>query len=330
MAGNRQTWAIMLVLTALLPASAGSVWAQCGSCNPELRDAFAEQCDKPCCTQYSCFEIISKSMFGQQPPPDRAWTPLRLSDFGDGWFEPWIKPPDTTGGSLRQGWVNTFDAFFNRMIVGIDSYKVGNPTQQNEQVGTLLFETPMSRRYMFGIFVPFVDSFQGGVGPQATVFGDLTLENRFILRETRDFTLSFNQNVRVPTGDPTLGGGRTSLNPYLSFFKDIGRGFSLRGTGGVDVPVDSRPDGITSTLIGQLGIGQTLTPHDVPWFGDFTYYLTTNFREYLGPGTAFVSLTPGIRTHLGRNFWLLGGVEVPVTGPLPFQERFTLLLVKGY
>jgi hypothetical protein len=216
------------------------------------------------------------------------------------------------------------------MMVGIDSYKVGNRTQQNEQVGTLLFETPITRRYMFGIFVPFVDSLQGGNGPQATAFGDLTIENRFILRETQDSTLSFNLNAQVPTGDPALGGHRTLISPYLSIFKDIGHGISLRGTAGVNVPLDSRPDGITSTLIGQFGIGQTLTPHDVPLLGDFTYYVTTNFREYLGPGTAFLSLTPGFRTHLGHNFWLLGGVEVPVTGPLPFRERFSLILVKGY
>jgi hypothetical protein len=279
---------------------------------------------------YGFFEVICKSAFGQQPDPQRVWTPLTLSDLSEGWFEPWIAPPNPTGGSRRQGWVNTYDAFFNRMIVGIDSYTIDNPAQQREQVGTLLYETPITRRYMFGIFVPFVDNLQNGSLPQVTAFGDLTLENRFILRETQDFTLSFNLNGRVPTGDPALGGKRTSINPYLSFFKDLGRGFSLRGTGGIDRPVDGRPDGITSTLIGQLGLGQTLTPHDVPLFGDFTYYVTANYREYFGPGTAFLSLTPGFRTHLSHNFWLLGGVEVPVAHPVPFQERFTMLLVKGF
>lgn len=275
-------------------------------------------------------DVISKSMFGKQPDPERPWTPLTLSDFDEGWFEPWISPPSPSGGSRRQGWSNTFDAFFNRMVVGIAAFTPGQSTQRDESVGTLLYETPITRRYMFGIFVPFVDSLQNGMAPQQTGFGNVTLENRFLLTETQDTSVSFNLNGRVPTGDAAVGGQRTSINPYLSFFKDIGSGFSVRGTGGIDTPLDSRPDGITSTMIGQLGIGQTLTPHDVPLLGDFTYHVTANVREYFGQTGTFVSLTPGLRTHLGHNFWLLGGVEIPVSSSPPYQERFFLILVKGF
>ena len=108
-------------------------------------------------------------------------------------------------------------------------------------------------------------------------------------------------------------------------------GVSLRGGSGVDLPVDSRPDGRDATLIEELAIGQTVTPHDVPLLGDFTYYISSNVRQNIGSNkTTFLSLTPGFRTHLGHNFWLLGGVEVPLTGPKPFDERFTFLLVKGF
>jgi hypothetical protein len=275
-------------------------------------------------------EVICKSMFGKQPDPERAWTPLTLADFEEGWFDPWIAPPGPSGGSRRQGWVNTFDAFFNRMVVGIASYSTNPSGKRNETVETLLYETPITRRYMFGVFIPFSDSLQNGSAPKLTAAADVTLENRFLFHETQDFTVSFNLNGRVPTGDAALGARRTSINPYLSFFKDIGKGFSIRGTGGIDTPLDSRPDGVTSTMIGQLGIGQTLTPHDVPLWGDFTYNVTTNVREYLGQTGTFVSVTPGLRTHLGRNFWLLGGVEIPLSNSTSFQERFTLILVKGF
>jgi hypothetical protein len=279
---------------------------------------------------YSLVEVVGKSMFGKQPDPDREWTPLTIRDFSEGWFEPWIAPPAPSGGSLRQGWVNTFDAFFNRMIVGIYSYANATGTNRDEQVATLLWETPITRRYLFGVFVPVVDSLQNGAAPQATAFGDVTIENRFILQEVQDRTVSFNLNVQVPTGDSSIGGNRTLLMPYLSAFQGVGHGVSIRGTVGVDVPVDSRPDGVSSTLFQQLGVGQTLTPHDVPLFGDFTYYATMNVREFNGTGGSFLSVTPGFRTHLGRDFWLLGGVEVPLTGPHPFEERLTFLLVKGY
>ena len=70
---------------------------------------------------------------------------------------------------------------------------------------------------------------------------------------------------------------------------------------------------------------------DAAPFGDFTYYLSSNFQENFGDSqSSYFSLTPGFRTHLGHNFFLLGGVEIPLTGPQSFSERFTLMLVKGF
>jgi hypothetical protein len=34
-----------------------------------------------------------------------------------------------------------------------------------------------------------------------------------------------------------------------------------------------------------------------------------------GARYSFLSLTPGLRTHLGNNWYFLIGVDVPVTGP---------------
>jgi hypothetical protein len=331
---GRRAWNRCLAVL-LVVCSAGIVPAQSPdrADDPALSNAesFAQDsCFEEAVHRYGFFETIGKSMFGKQPDPDREWTPLTLRDFGEGWFEPWIAPPNPTGGSRRQGWINSNDAFFNRQIVGIYSYTDAVSSNRDEHTGTLLWETPITRRYMFGAFIPFVDSLQNGTVPERTGFGNVTLENRFILEETQDFTLSFNFNARIPTGPTALGDHRTSLNPYVAFFKDIGRGVSLRGIGGIDVPVDSRPDGINSTLIQQLGIGKTLTPHDVPPLGDLTPDMVFNVREFLGTNQTFLSLTPGFRTFLGRNFWLLGGVEVPLVGPRPFQERLTFAVVKGY
>jgi hypothetical protein len=40
-----------------------------------------------------------------------------------------------------------------------------------------------------------------------------------------------------------------------------------------------------------------------------------------GPSRTLVTLSPGFRTHLGQNWYLLGAVEVPVTQPDPFDYQ---------
>jgi hypothetical protein len=67
-------------------------------------------------------------------------------------------------------------------------------------------------------------------------------------------------------------------------------------------------------LISQLAIGQTLTGHDVHLFGDFTYYLSAVVNTPLSNGDqTSVTLTPGLRTHVGNDWYFLAGLPVPVT-----------------
>ncbi len=57
------------------------------------------------------------------------------------------------------------------------------------------------------------------------------------------------------------------------------------------------------------------------FLGDLVFYAATNL-SYLtndaGPNTTTVTITPGFRTHLGDNFYLLGGIELPMTEPSRF------------
>jgi hypothetical protein len=85
----------------------------------------------------------------------------------------------------------------------------------------------------------------------------------------------------------------------------------IRGGLGDLIPLGG---GGSDTLISQLAIGQTLTDHDVPLLGDFTYYLSTVVNTPLPHGNqTSVTLTPGLCTHLGRNWYLLAGLPTPVT-----------------
>jgi hypothetical protein len=282
--------------------------------------------------RYSIWETVFQSIF-RKHAPKREWTPLYASTFlTEGWLEPHIGPPNGSGGSLRQGWVGVPDAFFNRQMVGIYNYTRGANGDQNEQVGAFLIESPISRRWDVGFIVPFMDNLEGAGRTSATSFGDVIIENRFLLHEMQDLTVSLNLNIRVPTGSTTTGNDRTVLNPYLAFYKDLGfHGWSVRGAFGVLDPVSGPNAQRITTLTQAVGIGQTITPHDVKFFGDFTYYVCANVSEDLNTNNnAFMSLTPGIRTHLGRDWFLLFGVDIPVTPNAGFRERFNFVLVKGF
>jgi hypothetical protein len=72
--------------------------------------------------------------------------------------------------------------------------------------------------------------------------------------------------------------------------------------------------GGNDTLITQLAIGQTVTKHDVRFFGDFTYYLSVVVGTPLSSNEqTSVTLTPGVRTHLGNDWYFLAGLPTPVT-----------------
>ena len=54
--------------------------------------------------------------------------------------------------------------------------------------------------------------------------------------------------------------------------------------------------------------------HDVPLLGDFTYYLSRVMDTPLSNSDQTrVTLTPGIRAHLGHDWYFLAGLPIPVT-----------------
>ena len=100
----------------------------------------------------------------------------------------------------------------------------------------------------------------------------------------------------------------------------------VRGGLGLAIPTDGSGD----NLISQLAIGQTLTDHDVPLFGDFTYYLSTVVNTPLADGDqTSVTLTPGLRTHVGNDWYFLAGLPTPVTNAAGRRPRHDLLVHEG-
>jgi hypothetical protein len=78
-------------------------------------------------------------------------------------------------------------------------------------------------------------------------------------------------------------------------------------------------------------VGYYFTPHSATPFGDLVFYLSTNLIQTIdGPSKTTVSLTPGLRTHLGANWYLLMGVEVPVTNKKSFDYQVLGALMKVF
>ena len=85
----------------------------------------------------------------------------------------------------------------------------------------------------------------------------------------------------------------------------------IRGAFGDFIPLGG---GGFNSLISQLAIGNTLTDHDVRFFGDFTLYVSAVADTPLSQGQrTSVTLTPGLRTHLGRDWYFLAGLPTPLT-----------------
>ena len=153
-----------------------------------------------------------------------------------------------------------------------------------------------------------------------------------MLLETQDLSLSAGAGIRLPTGDEATGGDVWIVSPQLAVWHDIGNRWSLRGGVAADLRAESSAVAPDMALIFNAAISHTVTDHDqIPW-GNFTYYLAANVKVDLDSSEdhTFVSLTPGVRTHVGDNAFLVTGVEVELTNPDVFDQRYLLLLVVGF
>jgi hypothetical protein len=281
-------------------------------------------CEPTCCKSgMGLLPTIRESIFGKPDP--NCWRPLPLSTlFSEGWNEPWVPSPSGSGGAPRQGWINAVDGNLYRLH--FLSFAQGfnrSPDPTAYRFGYTLL-TPLNRRLELITNIPFVlrNQVDGGkpifepFGQTATTaqsntgFGDISVTPRLLLHETKDFSLTTELAVTIPTGTRPLAGNTTALTPAVGFWNNVAGGWVIRGGLGVFIPTQ----GSGNELISQFAIGQTITPHEMPIIGDFTYYLSTVVNTPLAnSGLTRVTLTPGIRTHVGNDWYFLAGLPTPVT-----------------
>jgi hypothetical protein len=270
-------------------------------------------------------EEISTPSNSVAAPLAISWSPLKAASFFQELTEPWVPVPDGPSGAPRQGWLNTDDGFFTREVHLAYDYTDLNGGEANEALFRL--NLPISRRLWVGFTEPFYQRTRLSGGSNVEGVGDGVLTTEVMLAESRDFSLNAGLGWRLPWGSPRVGGGVFGATPQINVWKDIGDGVSLRG--GIAYEVLDSPTQPNDFLL-NAAIGQTITSRATGFFGDFTYYIAANYHApSSGPG--FFSLTPGLRSRIGGNLFLLTGVEVPLANRnQTFSTKVFAQLVQGF
>lgn len=283
-------------------------------------------------------DAILESLTGDVYADPSRWREMPLSTFFcEGWNEAWVSPPAGRGGAPRQGWLNAYDGVFYRLGIATYGYASDYLENGHQNTGLLQFYLPFNRRFEFRMDIPFVASNRGVDGNSyETEFGDFVIAPRFLLSETQDVTQSLTINFRTPTGDTYNVNGVAAITPTYEFWANWWKGLVLRGGVGLFAPYGGQSlneVGARTAFTANVAAGYYLTPHNFTPIGDLVLYLSTNLNQTIdnrGPSRFLLTLTPGFRTHLGRNWYLLGAVEVPTTNPEPFDYQVLTGLMKVF
>ena len=278
-----------------------------------------------------------ESITGDVYAEPSRWQPLTLGTlFSDGWDQAWASPPAGSGGAPRQGWIGASDGVFYRLGIGTYSYAENWADNDEQHLGSLTLYTPLSRRFELRQDIPFVVSNKAAGDSYHTDFGDYTVTPRVMLSESQNVTQSIGVAFRTPTGDDLNGNEVAAVIPGYEFWANAWRGLVVRGGAFMFAPYghDSFADsGARNTFSGNLAAGYYFTEHDAAPFGDLVFSVGTTVNQATddrGPATTTVLLTPAFRTHLGSNWYLLGGVDVPATQPEPYDYQLTGGLMKVF
>ena len=287
-------------------------------------------------TSYTLLDTIGESLFGDVYAEPSKWQPLSAgSFFSEGWNRPWVSPPAGGGGAPRQGWLNAFDGVFYRLGVATFGFADDFNDNGNQYTAGLTLYSPFSRavRGEARRAVPSSRTGPGRTTTTARTSGIFRSRRASSSRRAGTSRQSFNVAFRIPTGSDDNGNGFAAVTPTWEFWWNTWSTLVLRGGAGFSLPY-------TDSDRTRNGV------HREPRRAATTSRLTTSRRSAIssstcprnlkqpiddrGPKDTLFTLTPGFRTHLGANWYLLGGVEVPVTNPKPFDFQVLGGLMKVF
>ena len=150
------------------------------------------------------------------------------------------------------------------------------------------------------------------------------------LVDTECAAMNVQLGVTVPAGGE-LEEERTRLSVAVARFEDLGNQFGLQAHVGHDFLLGhSEPGEPDHELNYAVALTKTLT-EETPGFEHFTVFVESfGITELNGEheGRTQLSFVHGARWEVGKDWWVAAGVEVPVTGPRPYDEVFHFAVIK--
>ncbi len=293
------------------------------------------------CVSFTFFSVlfaVSFSPYLQAREASEKMPDLTFSNFfSDGWkFGSWEEPAEEPDQAPRFKLLKIPATVFEREVrMNYSFTNNGDRHSLDEHEWEFEFEMPVSRRFLIEVEPIIVSAFPHN-GDDHAGFGDTTLETKTMLMETRNTTLVFMLGARFPTGnkDLELGSGKTTVSPGFGLWRDLGRRFALNSFLGFDIPAGGATDADPDVTVNYgAALTKTLTSKDTPLFGDFTVFVelngSSNFGSHNAADNAVVmSILPGVRWNVGHGFWLMPGIEFPVTERGEFENRIWFSVLK--
>jgi hypothetical protein len=297
------------------------------------------------------FEVIHESIFGAASTDD--WQPLSLSTFfSEGWDRAYVRSPEGTNGAPKQNWFGATDGVFVRinslnffftdhmttnqglLLTPLPWAPAKPKTNGNEYWASYNLYLPLNQRLELLVVVPFIASnTTSPTGHYVGNFGDLTISERFRLVEQRNFSLQAVLTERTPTGQTVNGNDINFLSPSLEFWWNFAPRWVVRG--GTGINIDTGRKSATTVYFNNVAIGRYFTTKDARIFKELVVHVAVStLSDVLGRKDYItdVYIAPGIRFGLDREqkWYTLAAIQVPLTGPHPYDWQPQFSLVRNY
>lgn len=152
------------------------------------------------------------------------------------WFDPWEHTHFRNGVPLIHNF--GFEPAFLGRELFVD-YLFAELEEGDEHEIEMELEWALTRR--IGVVLEQGYVFENpDDGADADGWGDFAVVPRFVLADCRNWVLSANLEVSVPTGSDEIGAGEEwHLAPFLNAWCDLGNWWSLTGQAGLEFALDS-------------------------------------------------------------------------------------------
>jgi len=297
-------------------------------------------------------DVINESLFG--PASKEDWAPLTLRTFfSEGWNTPYTNAPEGTNGAPKQNWIGTPAGVFGRFAT-LDTFYTNHLnnvpglflspnapfmpvhpfTNGNQYTGYGTILLPLNARMELLLGTVFIASNRSSPGGSYVGnWGDTGVQARFHLIEQRNFSVVALVGERIPTGKSVNGSGINYVTPGIEAWWNFAPHWVVRG--GTSINILTGRKSSTSVYVNQISMGRYFTTKEAKFFKELEVHLTANALSDVAGGAGFVNdiyLFPGMRFGLGKGekWYVLGGVQVPVSGPQAYVWQPQLSLTRNY